>query len=226
MELNSDTGMQIVVKGRHTEVPDRFRQHVFSKLARLERLDHKVIRLDVELLREHNPRLAGSRERVEITCISRGPVVRAEAAAADPYAALDAAAAKLEERLRRAADRRHSRGARVAGAHRVVPLPLPPAGASPAQSTEDGLDDSAIGPFVVREKDHVAPPMSLDDALHHMELVGHDFYLFADADAGCPSVVYRRRGYQYGVLRLRPDQGERIGPNGTPRSTAVSREAQ
>ena len=61
----------------------------------------------------------------------------------------------------------------------------------------------AAGPLVVREKAHDATPMTLDDALHRMELVGHDFYLFCDAENGLPSVVYRRRGYTYGVLRLR-----------------------
>jgi ribosomal subunit interface protein len=219
--------LDIVVKGRHTEVSDRFREHVKEKLARLERLDSKAYRIDVEVCHESNPRLAGSADRVELTLRSKGPVVRAEAAAQSPYAALDLAQAKLEERLRRAADRRHTKHPHGHGAPPrstgtsipVEPLtpPAPPvASAQPdlASANGDGArgDRSdgdvllSAGPLVVREKAHDATPISLDDALHRMELVGHDFYLYCDTDNGLPSLVYRRRGYTYGVLRLRVSQ--------------------
>jgi ribosomal subunit interface protein len=221
--------LDIVVKGRRTEVTERFREHVKDKLGRLEKLDSKAYRVDVEICHESNPRLAGSCDRVELTLRSRGPVVRAEAAAQDPYGALDIAVAKLEERLRRAADRRrtrhqqhHGHASQVRGAARVEPEPATldgdaaqATGDEPAQAVaaeesaeqnggpaEDGVV-MAAGPLVVREKAHDATPMTLDDALHRMELVGHDFYLFCDAENGLPSVVYRRRGYTYGVLRLR-----------------------
>jgi ribosomal subunit interface protein len=204
--------VEIVVKGRHTEVPDRFRQHAQSKLARVVKLDPKCFRLDAELSRERNPRLAGASDRIELTCYSRGPVIRAEAAAADPYAALDMASAKLEERLRRAADRRAARHSphahRVAGpppAGSVVPpVPAPVADAAAGAGRLDGqpADTTAAEELVVRDKTHHAVPMTLDEALHQMELVGHDFYLYSDARSGLPSVVYRRRGYAYGVIRL------------------------
>jgi ribosomal subunit interface protein len=218
--------LDIVVKGRRTEVTERFREHVKDKLGRLERLDSKAYRVDVEICHESNPRLAGSCDRVELTLRSKGPVVRAEAAAQDPYGALDIAVAKLEERLRRAADRRrtrhqqhHGHASQVRGAARPEPEPgtdiaePPVAPAEPAAEAEEAASQNggpaedgvvmAAGPLVVREKAHDATPMSLDDALHRMELVGHDFYLFCDAENGLPSVVYRRRGYTYGVLRLR-----------------------
>jgi ribosomal subunit interface protein len=216
--------LDIVVKGRRTEVTERFREHVKEKLGRLERLDSKAYRVDVELCHESNPRLAGSCDRVELTLRSRGPVVRAEAAAQDPYGALDIAVAKLEERLRRAADRRrtrhqqhHGHASQVRGAARAEPEPesgpaAPAATAEPVNQPETAdqnggpVDEGVVmasGPLVVREKAHDATPMSLDDALHRMELVGHDFYLYCDAESGLPSVVYRRRGYTYGVLRLR-----------------------
>jgi ribosomal subunit interface protein len=205
-------GPDIVVRGRHTEVTEGFRRHVVGKLEGLERLDHKIFRLDVEISKERNPRLSDFSDRVEITCYSRGPVGRAEAAGPDAYAALDLAVAKLEERLRRAADRRHSRGSRVAKANAVDARAIeavPPLG-SPEQDPADGQGENLVddGPFVVREKDHAAAPMTLDDALSSMELVGHDFFLFEDVDAGCASVVYRRRGYHYGVLRLRASGAE------------------
>lgn len=194
----------IVVRGRHTTVAERFRQHVHEKLAPVLKLDHKIIRLDVEVSTEHNPRQSHTCERVEITCIGRGPVVRAEAAAQDAYGALDLAVAKLEERLRRAADRRHSRGARLS---RLPQQPIPVDVGAPPDPAADPPDDRVVegdadGPFLVREKVHAAEPMTIDDALANMELVGHDFYLFHDVACGTPSVVYRRRGYHYGVLRL------------------------
>jgi ribosomal subunit interface protein len=198
--------VEIVVRSRHTDLPERFRKHAQSKLSRLERLNGRLIRIDVEICEEHNPRQSDIRERVELTALGRGPLVRAEAAAQDPYAALDIAAAKLEERLRRAADRRHSRGSRVHGAASVERGAVAGETAAPAEGSEiDGAsaDTSGdTGPMIVREKTHAAAPMSLDDALHQMELVGHDFYLFVDVASGLPSVVYRRRGYDYGVIHL------------------------
>src|SRR5690606_41396181 len=98
--------MDIIVKGRHTSVSDRFRDHVTSKLARIERLDSKLIRVDVEVSKERNPRITDQRERVELTIHSRGPVIRAEASAEDRYAAFETALTKLEGRLRRLRDRR------------------------------------------------------------------------------------------------------------------------
>ncbi|MEW9547102.1 ribosome-associated translation inhibitor RaiA [Nonomuraea sp. NPDC050783] len=225
--------MEIIVKGRHTGVSDRFRDHVTTKLARIERLDNKLIRVDVEVSKERNPRLAGQRERVELTIHSRGPAIRAEASADDRFAALDIALDKLEGRLRRLADRRkvhHGNHCPPSVAEITATLPdvadLAPrqerAVPEPAAPSEDELfqhaddrynddkqDDDIVpiemdgdGPLIVREKFHRAEPMTIDQALLEMELVGHDFYLFRDKESGQPSVVYNRRGYNYGVLRL------------------------
>ena len=210
--------MDIVVKGRNVEVPDHFREHVAGKLALSERLDSRVIRLDVELAHEKNPRQSDRCQRVEITCYSKGPVIRAEACASDFYAALDASVLKLEARLRKAHDRRrisHGRHtpASVAEATAGLPADLPPVyvGGGSAASHEsvavldrdlppDAADDTEL--LIVRDKTHSAAPMTTADARHEMELVGHDFFLFTDAATGLPSVVYRRHGYDYGVLRL------------------------
>jgi ribosomal subunit interface protein len=220
--------VDITIKGRHTEVSERFRQHVVGKLTKLERYEHKVTKLDVEVCEEHNPRQADMRERVELTCHAKGPVIRAEAAAPDAYAALDLACSRLEARLRRAADRRRvHHGARTPKSVRTVAAPVPAAGAGSEEpdlgDTSDrdgdggnpasnghrrldtaGLRDLAVDgePRVVREKVHQAAAMTLDQALFEMELVGHDFYLFVDAESGLPSVVYRRTGFDYGVIRL------------------------
>jgi ribosomal subunit interface protein len=198
--------VDIVVKGRHTEVPERFRQHVAEKLAKIEKLDPKVISVDVECSLERNPRLADHKERIELTIRSRGPVVRAEAAAQDSYAALDAAMTKLENRLRRAHDRRRvHHGAKTPVSVATATARLEEQnGAAPgsAAEAEDEGQFHEDGPMYVREKVHEATPISLDQALYEMELVGHDFYLFFDAETSQPSVVYRRRAYDYGVIRL------------------------
>jgi ribosome-associated translation inhibitor RaiA len=179
--------------------------------------------MDVELFHEKNPRQSANCQRVEITLRGKGPVVRAEACAPDFYAALDLASGKLDNRLRRAADRRrvhHGRrtpasvrvnGSTQNGAEHSTDL----AGDLTTGMAAAGARDRelAAGPLVtdldehlpgqiVREKQHPATPMTVDQALHEMELVGHDFFLFQCADTGHPTVVYRRHAYDYGLIRL------------------------
>jgi ribosomal subunit interface protein len=212
--------VEIVVTGRNVEVPDHFRVHVAEKLARLERYDHKIVGLEVELFHERNRRQLKNCQRVEITGMGCGPTARAEACAQDFYAALDAAIAKLEARLRRSHDRRRITARRA----RITPGRVA-AGAAATAVLDDlapttDVDDTIVdvpGPRghdehlpadeqmpgrIVRHKVHKADPMSVDDALSRMELVGHDFYLFSDVDSGRPCVVYRRKGYDYGMIQL------------------------
>lgn len=197
------SGIEVVVRGRNVEVPDHFRVHVSEKLARLERYDGKVSRADVELTHEPNPRQHESCQHIEITCRTRGPVVRAEACADDFYKALELATDKLERRFRHAADRRRVHHGRRTPVSVALATAAADALAS-AQDTGAAVDDEPdSGPGkIVREKEHPAKPMTVDQALFEMELVGHDFYLFSDSDCGLPSVVYRRHAYDYGVLRL------------------------
>jgi ribosomal subunit interface protein len=227
--------MNIVVKGRNVEVPDHYRVHVTEKLARVERYDQKAVHYDVELFHEPNPRQSKSCQRVEITGRCRGQVVRAEACGSDFYAALDLAVSKLDNRLRRVADRHKVHYGRrhptsVAEATAPLAATLAPEVPSPSVSadrqtngyrpqvglrvepdqeldydvpTQRGESPDAYGPGrIVRHKRHSAKPMTVDEALYEMELVGHDFYLFSDAGSGLPSVVYRRHGFDYGVIQL------------------------
>jgi ribosomal subunit interface protein len=201
--------MDVVVSSRQCEVSERFREHVADKLARLEKHDHRIIRVEVVLERERNPRQAERQVRVELTAKSKGPVLRAEAAAADKMAALDLAVDKLSSQMRKAADRRRVHR----GQH--APESLHQAMTRSASDTATDEESTEVaehqvgpvavdgdGPLVVREKTHPATPITLEQALYEMELVGHDFYLFVDSDTAQPSVVYRRRGYDYGVIRL------------------------
>jgi ribosomal subunit interface protein len=255
--------VDIIFRGRRTGIQERFRDYATAKLARIVKLDQKTISIDVEVTLEPNPRQSAQRERVELTLFSRGPVVRAEAAADDRFQALDQALAKLETHMRRACDRRKARNsahvpplealpvqpAGVPGRVEVVNAPDPePADSGPApgdraavpaaraaaadgaawRETEDpGWPDTELqldgvvpiamegdGPLVVRDKFHSATPMTIDRALFEMELVGHDFFLFRDETCHLPSVVYRRRGYHYGVIRLVEEVAAR--PASTP----------
>jgi ribosomal subunit interface protein len=203
--------VDIVVKSRHCELSDRFRSHVEEKLGRLEKHDQRVMRLEVEVDRERNPRLQERAVKVQLTAFSKGPVVRAEAAAEDKMAALDMAMDRMAAQMRRAADRRRVHR----GRHTPVSVGQALADVDPLTATDDSVDPDAQlerhvgsitvledGPLVVREKTHTTSPMTLDQALHEMELVGHDFYLFVDKESERPSVVYRRRGYDYGVISL------------------------
>jgi len=203
--------VDVVVKGRHCEVSDRFRQHVEEKLAKLEKLNHRVIRVDVEVSKERNPRMSDRAVRVELTMKSRGPVMRAEAAAEDKMAALDIAVDRLQARMRKAADRRRIHHgtrtplsvAQATASNGVAPVETEMTEVDPSGEHKVGpLTVVGDGPLVVREKTHQAAPMTLDQALYEMELVGHDFFLFIDKENDQPSVVYRRRGYDYGVIRL------------------------
>ena len=252
--------MDVVVTGRHCELSDRFRSHVTEKLSRLEKHDHRIIRVQVEVEQERNPRQADRAVRVELTAFSKGPVIRAEAAAEEKMGALDLALDKMAAQMRRAADRRrehkhkHDRAVRLeltafskgpviraeaCAADKMAALDLAldkmaaqmrraadrrrvhhgrhaPVSVGQALADIETTDDATViserrvgpitvtgdGPLVVREKTHPASPMTLDQALYEMELVGHDFFLFVDAANGRPSVVYRRKGWDYGVIGL------------------------
>ncbi|HCT79216.1 MAG TPA: ribosome-associated translation inhibitor RaiA [Micromonosporaceae bacterium] len=208
--------MEIVVKGRNVEVPDHYRVHVAEKLQKVERYDQKLIRIDVELFHERNPRQNDHCQRIEITCFSRGPVVRAAATAGDFYTALDLAISKLDGQLRKVADRRRvhrGRHAPMSVAEATAKLAMfdrPQPETTMAQTANGSSGPVSVlaeqdedQPWhIVREKEFSGEPMTVDDALYQMELVGHDFYLFHDKDSGRPCVVYRRKAYDYGLLTL------------------------
>ena len=215
------TNAEVVFKGRNVEIPDHYRIYVSQKLARLERFDRSIYLFDVELKHAPNRRQRKSCQRVEITARGRGPVSRAEACADSFYAAFESAVDKLENRLRRVKDRRKvhygdKTPVSLAAATAVAPQPEKAFNSEPAEphqhdprQEEAGLDnkdrqdhDNHEPGRVVRTKEHQATPMSVEEALYEMELVGHNFFLFYDKETERPSVVYRRHAYDYGLIRL------------------------
>jgi ribosomal subunit interface protein len=203
VELHAD----VVVKGRNVEIPEHFRTYVSEKLARLERFDRTIYLFDVELDHERNRRQRKNCQHVEVTARGRGPVVRGEACADSFYAALESAVCKLENRLRRSKDRRkiHYGDKTPVSLAEATAAALPPQAPATAQDPTpalDGLIDDHEPGRIVRTKEHPAKPMTVDDALYEMELVGHDFFLFHDEQSDKPTVVYRRHAYDYGLIRL------------------------
>lgn len=208
--------MELTIQGRNVTISDRFREYVETKVARFEELGDKVQRIEIKVLKE-NPQPGHDGMRVEATVIGRGPVVRAEARGDDKQAAFDSAYAKLIEQLRRARDRRkvHRGNHRPTAVHEATAaLPVLPisdrpyaspeelsAAESEAFDTEYALSED-VPPVEIRRKSFPAERMSADQAIDRMELVGHDFFLYIDSATDEPSVAYRRKGWEYGVISL------------------------
>ena len=211
--------MEIVVTGRHTQIKQRFRDVVESKMNRVTAIAPDAQRVQIVLSHEGNPRQADTAKRVEITVIAGRTVVRAEASSADEFSALDMALDKLTLRLRRTRDRRkdHRRGySDPVPVDLGVVEPTPeveepgevpnnsPAEAvaaelGPGESVEVHVGDT---PIVIRRKLHIAEPMTFDEALYEMELIGQDFFLIENKETARPSVVYHRHGWSYGVFEI------------------------
>lgn len=197
--------MDVTVTGRHCTISDTLREQVETRLSSITRLQDRAIRAEVEFTKTDVKGSPDQMIEAEITLLSKGPVVRAEATADDKTIAFEKALERLKSQLRKAADRRkHRRGLRT-------PEPLVAAEVAPAAEGEDGeastrvvagLEVTGDGPLVVREKEFTTTPLNLAQALDEMELVGHDFFLYQDAETGRPSVVYRRKAYDYGVIHL------------------------
>ncbi|WP_295623831.1 ribosome hibernation-promoting factor, HPF/YfiA family [uncultured Corynebacterium sp.] len=200
---------QVTITGRNVEVPEHFAERVNGKLAKIERLDPTLTFFHVELQHEPNPRRADRSDRIQITATGKGHLARAEAKEDSFYAALESALGKMERSLRKVKARRKiSRSghrAPISVGEATASLVDEAADAAPkADPYEDQVEEIQLGK-VVRTKEHPAIPMSVDDALSEMELVGHDFFLFVDEETGRPSVVYRRHAYDYGMIALATD---------------------
>ncbi len=205
--------MDVLVTGRHCQIPDEFRTRVEEKIASIEKLKDRVIRVEVQVSAYGHKRQPDQSTRVEITLRSRGPVVRAEASADDKTVAFDHALDRLKSQLRRASDRRKTHR----GLRENISLAEGELVRGAGESTDEvrpeirkiaGLEIQGDGPLVVREKYFAAVPLTLAQALDEMELVGHDFFLYVDAETGAPSAVYRRKAYDYGVIHLNLDAAE------------------
>ncbi|MGX4762765.1 ribosome-associated translation inhibitor RaiA [Corynebacterium sp. FDAARGOS 1242] len=215
--MSQQTNAQITITGRNVEVPEHFQERVAGKLAKIERLDPTLTFFHVELMHEPNPRRESEAERLQITATGKGHIARAEAKEDSFYAALETALSKMERSLRKVKVRREN----VKSGHRAQKGTGEIAAEMVAEAEAAKLtkEDRYIDPYaetvedvrpgqIVRFKEHPATPMSVDDALSEMELVGHDFYLFVNVENNKPSVVYRRHAYDYGLISLTEENEE------------------
>lgn len=207
-----DTTAQVTITGRNVEVPEHFAERVKGKLAKIERLDPTLTFFHVELQHEPNPRRDSESDRIQITATGKGHIARAEAKEDSFYAALETAIGKMERSLRKVKVRRET----VKSGHRaqkgtgeIAAEIVAEAEAARAAQKEDRFVDPYAESIeeqrpgqVVRTKEHPSTPMSVDEALSEMELVGHDFYLFVNEATNRPSVVYRRHAFDYGLIAL------------------------
>ncbi len=214
--------MDITITGRGVGIPDRFEDYATEKAEKVGQLAEKALALEIKVVRHHETNGSSGDDRVELTLIGPGPVVRAEAGAPDKYAAFDMALDKMIERIRQAKDRKKVHR----GQHRPVSLgeatsngrvlDVVPASAEVIDAVSTGsipvpdapADEAEWTPVVIRKKVFPATRMTEEDAVDHMELVGHDFFLFIDARTDRPSVVYRRKGWDYGVIGLEESADE------------------
>ncbi|MFM6963354.1 MAG: ribosome hibernation-promoting factor, HPF/YfiA family [Micrococcales bacterium] len=207
--------MQISISARNLTVSERFKDYVAERAHKVEQFAHRANELSIKVTRHDHSRNSGPEDQVELTVHDGGHWVRAEASASDKFGAFDIAFGKLTERLRRAADKRkvhHGHhgtvGTSELSANDFASLDVTPvdgdilAGHPSADLDSDEIDEVGQSPIVIRHKAFKDEPMTVDEALYRMELVGHDFYLFHDAATDKASVVYRRKGWNYGVITL------------------------
>ena len=211
--------MEVTLVARDVNLSDRFREVVAEKSERVMALAERARTLQVKVSRENSSRGGPSEDIVELTVIGKGPLIRAEARHTDPFQAFDQALDHLVQRLRRAKDKRsphhgqhRTKSMGEVSAEAFADLDLTPATVEVLRRVETGSipvveeDLSAVdqmpSPVVIRRKVFPAQKLSAEEAVDQMELLGHDFFLFVDSGTSQPSVVYRRKGWDYGVLSL------------------------
>ncbi len=175
--------MRLQVKGKNVEVSDSIRRYAEQKLGKLDRQLHDLTRVELELAVERNPSIAAN-QVAEATIWTKGPVLRAREASGDMRASIDALTEKLMRQVKHYRDRRSRRVARTSD-HNTGGMP------AVAQDTE---------PQIVKSKQFPVKPMTPEEAVLQLELVGHDFFVFRNAESDDVNVVYRRRNGGYGLI--------------------------
>jgi len=177
--------MQFQVKGRNLEVSDAIRSYAEQKLAKLDR-QLQDPRVELELAVERNPSIAANHV-AEATIWTNGPVLRAREASSDMRASIDQLVEKLERQVTRYRKQGRSRRRKAARAN------------GPLDDATPVVADEAE-PLIVKTKQFTVNPMTPEDAVLQLELIGHDFFVFRSADSGDVTVVYRRRDGNYGLI--------------------------
>ena len=179
--------MKLQVKGRNVDVTDSLFSHAERKLGKLAKHLSDESRCELELAVEHNPSI-NERQVAEATIWTKGPVLRARESSHDMYASIDHVADKLERQVKRYRDRRTRKSAQHMAVHHAPP---------PDDSAALPDEESAV---IVKTKHFNMKPMPPEEAMLQLELIGHDFFVFQDAESGDVNVVYRRRDGSFGLI--------------------------
>jgi putative sigma-54 modulation protein len=176
--------VRLQVKGKNVEVSDSLKTYAQEKLSKLDKHLNDAARLELELAVEKNPSIAEN-QIAEGTIWTKGPVLRARESSPDMRASIDMLVEKLERQARRYRDKRRSRSARTGNT--VEPETIPVV-----------ADEEA--PVIVKTKQFAVKPMTPEEAVLQLELIGHDFFVFQNVDTTDVNVVYRRRDGNYGLI--------------------------
>jgi putative sigma-54 modulation protein len=177
--------MRLQVKGKNVEVSESIRNYAEEKLGKLERQLADPTKVELELTVEKNPSIADNHV-AEATIWTKGPTLRAREASSDMKASIDQLVDKLERQVTRYREKRMRRWATGQDNGSIESIPL--------VANEDAE------PVIVKTKQFAVKPMTPEEAVLQLELLGHDFFVFQNADSGEVNVVYRRRDGNYGLI--------------------------
>jgi putative sigma-54 modulation protein len=195
--------MQLRVSGRNLDITDPIREYAERKLARIERHLTEDTRVDLELAIERN-RSISANQHAELTVWTRGPVLRAHEYAEDMYAAIDLAVDKLDRQVRRYRERRRNWRPHHQARDIDALLPLSDDDEAASAALANGVESELPIPTIVKTKRFNMKPMHPDEAALQLELVGHEFYVFLNAESDAVAVIYRRRDGNLGVIEPVP----------------------
>jgi ribosomal subunit interface protein len=198
--------MQVIVKSRHTTTPDHLKEFATRKLSKLERILDRILKVEVEFSEEHNPRIA-DKHCVEVTLKTKAHTLRAQATGGDPMSAVESAVKKIEGQVKKLKDKRVERWKGGATTRRTKGLTSPEHAGSTRNGSERPIESQEVpeqveadGPRITKRKRFDVKPMTAEEAVLQMDTLGHDFYLYLDAESEQAGVVYRRRDGSFGLI--------------------------
>jgi len=202
--------MQVIVKGHNTHVTPQLRELATHKLEKVQRFLGKILSLEIEFTEEHNPRIA-DKHTVEVILTTKAHVLRARASGPDPATAVDSVLAKVEAQVKRLKGKFVRRGSRTTRAMKALRYPRTLGEETDIQNARNGrphpiesTDDLEAGegdePRITRVTRFTVKPMTAEEAVLQMETLGHDFFLFVNAESEQTGVVYRRRDGSFGLI--------------------------
>ncbi len=188
--------MRLQIKGRNLTIQPDIEEYAVEKLGKLERFLSDTTQVELELRVEKNPSISDN-QVAEATIRTKGPILRAREASTDMRAAIDLMTDKLERQVKRYKGKRQRRRG---GRSQMPPEAIPVSEAESLELVAVEADDDVEEPVIVKTKQFAVKPMTAEEALLQLELIGHDFFMFRNVDSNEVNVIYRRRDGDYGLI--------------------------